>query len=403
MESKIIAALLRDRKSYETIKDHVEDGDFSPQAERLFLQIEEYYLADGDAKSVDTDILLSRLGRDVNNPKHLEMFKTFVKGLPEDVSSINVVKEFLDNKKHILGMELAHAITENKQAEITKLIEDWQLLASSDTLEDTDKSYEIVEKRGTSDLASAVNADGRIPLYPRDLNERVNGGALRGHHILFCARPEVGKTTLAVNLMRRPCKEGHKVLYFGNEDPLLEVMQRALCSFSGRTWEEHLKAPKESDALAYEQGFNNVEFIDLTPGNLGEIETLVKQFEPAMFIVDQVSNLSFGKSDNYTLQLGHLMKGMRRIAKKYKTVAVSIHQAGDSAQDKLILEMGDLDWSNTAIQAQLDLMVGIGMNKEFEAKDWRMFSLPKNKLSGKHDYFPVVIDREHFRYRSLGN
>jgi len=402
-EQKILASILKDRSNWESIKDHVVEGDFTPQAERIWFLVDEYYLADATTKSVDSDILISRLGRALKNPKHVEMFKTLIKSLPQDVSGINVVKEFLENKRHNLGMEIAHAITEERPDEALKLIEDWRVLSTTEELEQEEHAYEIIEKRSTTDLLSDIDVTNRVPLYPSDLNVRINGGALRGHNVLFFARPEVGKTALALNLLRKPCKLGNKVLYFGNEDPILEVMRRALSSFSGRTWEEHIKDPEKSDALAYENGFGNVEFIDLSPGNLTEVETLVKKFEPCMFVVDQVGNLSYGKSENRTLGLWGLMRGMRRIAKKYKTVAVSLHQAGDSAEGKLILDMGDLEWSNTGMQGQVDLMVGVGVDDAFEAKDWRMFSLPKNKLSGLHGYFPVSIDRTLHRYRSLGN
>jgi hypothetical protein len=51
--------------------------------------------------------------------------------------------------------------------------------------------------------------------------------------------------------------------------------------------------------------------------------------------------------------------------------------------------------------AQMDLIIGIGSNEEYDGKSWRMISLPKNKLSGEHLYFPVLIDTKINKITSI--
>ncbi len=72
-------------------------------------------------------------------------------------------------------------------------------------------------------------------------------------------------------------------------------------------------------------------------------------------------------------------------------LTLSVTQAGDSASGKLVLETGDVDFSNVGIPAQADVMVGIGFDATFEAEGLRNISLPKNKISGRHENFPVRI------------
>ena len=83
---------------------------------------------------------------------------------------------------------------------------------------------------------------------------------------------------------------------------------------------------------------------------------------------------------------------MRTIAKKYGIVTVSITQAGDSAYNKLVLEQGDVYFSNTGVPGSADLMIGVGINDDFEYNNKRMLSICKNKINGKHEYFPVKVD-----------
>ena len=56
--------------------------------------------------------------------------------------------------------------------------------------------------------------------------------------------------------------------------------------------------------------------------------------------------------------------------------------------------MGDVYFSNVAIQGAVDVMIGLGMNDEYDRANRRMISLAKNKLSGNHEPFPVIIQPE---------
>jgi hypothetical protein len=83
---------------------------------------------------------------------------------------------------------------------------------------------------------------------------------------------------------------------------------------------------------------------------------------------------------------------MRNIAKRRRVVVISVTQAGDSAANKSILDMGDVDFSNTGIPATADLMIGLGASFD-DVKAGRMvLSLCKNKIGGRHAVIPVMVD-----------
>ena len=80
---------------------------------------------------------------------------------------------------------------------------------------------------------------------------------------------------------------------------------------------------------------------------------------------------------------------------------MSVTQAGDSAENKAVLSMGDVDFSNTGIPSQADLMIGMGANYEHQKAGEIVISLPKNKISGKHEYFACMVDPQLSKITSI--
>lgn len=92
---------------------------------------------------------------------------------------------------------------------------------------------------------------------------------------------------------------------------------------------------------------------------------------------------------------------MRDFAREYDLLAVSVTQAADSARDKLILGMGDIDGSNIGIPGACDVMIMIGMDETYYGNNERMVTLAKNKLTGDHSHWPVRISKELSRVMDI--
>jgi hypothetical protein len=88
--------------------------------------------------------------------------------------------------------------------------------------------------------------------------------------------------------------------------------------------------------------------------------------------------------------------------KEHEVVGISVTQAGDSGQNKIFLEVGDVDFSNVGIPAQADLMIGVGADEKLKATNTRGISLPKNKLSGNHAQFYTQIVPTLSQVRDVG-
>jgi KaiC/GvpD/RAD55 family RecA-like ATPase len=392
-ERNVIAAVIKSRKAYDAVADKLNTADFTEQGNLILKHIGTYYGRDESALTVNVDLLLSGICRELPNPKHHKLFEEILGSVTEtEVSAENVVADYLAVKREKVGAQLATAIAAGKPAEqIAPLLVQYEELLRADVpAEEVEKR--VLQGASVAELVAARNATGgTIALFPRALNERLDNSLLRGHHVVVFARPEVGKTTFLVNAMYGFLKQNLRVLYVGNEDPIEDVVMRVVCRLSDLTKHEVMEDPDGADHAARAAGYDNLVLASLAPGTPREIEALVRDHKPDVLLVDQLRNLLVGE-ENFTRQLEKSAQAVRSIGKRNNCLVISVTQAGDSASGKSMLDMGDVDSSNTGIPAQADVMIGIGMSREDELMGRRVLSLPKNKPGGNHDSFPVRVD-----------
>ncbi len=167
-------------------------------------------------------------------------------------------------------------------------------------------------------------------------NFKVNGG-------LFVHN--CGKTAFNLTIACGFASQGASGIYFLNEDRLEDVYLRGLCCITGQP-ENVIKSDLNKwGEIARDMGFGNIMFVSLAPGTLADIDRFCEKYKPRWIVVDQLRNLQM-KETNKVLQLEYATTGIRNIAKKHNLVAVSTTQAGDSAEGKRLLDMGDVDFSN---------------------------------------------------------
>jgi hypothetical protein len=195
-------------------------------------------------------------------------------------------------------------------------------------------------------------------------------------------------------------RQGFKTLYIINEDRTQDIIIRHISNLSGMTKHQIQENPRRAQDIANEAGFQNTVVVSASPGTPQQIEEIVDEYGPDCVITDQLRNLAM-KAENRTNQLESATTAIRNIGKKYNALMASVTQAGDSARNKLELDDGDIDNSNTGIPAQADVLIGMGMDPTFEAEGLRMLTLCKNKVSGLHGSFPVRINPTLSRITSI--
>lgn len=388
LESLILSALIESKEAFNEFERYGNGLDeFSPINKAIAQAVERYRQVDGDCGRVDRVLLEEQLLRDIKNDKHVSPIREALRAIPSDVSVGNVRSHVRALHKQAVGQRLSLSLANGaSEDEVSKLgTEYFGIGKSAGAVAPSD----LVDCLDTSDLTSEKQNEQYIKLWPKQLNDRLDGGALRGHHILLFARPETGKTLFSLNLCCGFLHQKLGVLVVANEEPAADIRDR----LRGRLLKTSKSWVRQNRTQAAER---------LAGASLGELRVLAtssfhetrrflagQRWESVHVVVfDQIRNMRL-KSDSRTSELEAAGIEARAIAKEFNCLVVSITQAGDSATNKVYLEMSDVDSSKTGIPASADLMIGIGADEAMKLNGLLGISLPKNKLSGLHDKFTV--------------
>lgn len=388
-ESQLLASAARSREACEKLNGTVKDL-LSPMGRVIYDQICGYYERDQEAKCTDFKILNELVIRTANSAKVQQRLTAALEELQSlEVSPANIVKVQLGLQREKAGAKLSALLASGTgTSDVRTQIEEYVALLDA---EEDKAETEVVRGAAIADLIRVSYAqENLIKIAPKALNDRLDGGMLRGHHLVIYARPEAGKTLFTINMVAGFLRQGLTVLYVGNEEPVYDLVLRAVSRLTGMTKYEIIEAPERADVLARETGYDNLIFAGGDTSSLGDISRLLEEYKPDVLVIDQIRNISTPE-DNFTRQLEKIAKAVRRIARKYNVLAVSVTQAGDSATNKAVLTMEDVDSSKTGVPAAMDVMLGLGATEEDIKLNRRYVSITKNKISGRREAFPVQV------------
>lgn len=405
MEKQLLAISLASKEDFLLTRSYIDmkSSTYSKEFQVLMGKVGEYYARDADITSVSPSVLVAQLAESVRSDKLLTRLSEFVsEAAGEATSGANVRAVVLLAKQQEVADKLAAALVSDVgSAKVDSLMEELAKLRSGASVDENMSNTEVYHGIDLMDLMDKeYDPENMIKIYPSSISDRLDGGAKRGHHIVVFARPEVGKSALVVNASCGFARQDKRSLYVINEDRPQDIILRHISNLSGMNKHEIRDNPKKGQDLAYDRGWDNVIVVSMAPGSPDEIRRMIDKYDPSCIIVDQLRNLKV-RAENRTNQLEQAATEVRNIGKEANVLALSVTQAGDSASNKLVLEQGDVDSSNTGIPAQADVMIGIGMDAQMEAEGVRVLSLPKNKLGGVHDNFPVRINPQLSRYTSI--
>ena len=235
------------------------------------------------------------------------------------------------------------------------------------------------------------------------------GSLRKGDFGFIFARPETGKTTfLASEITHMVSQTDGDILWFNNEEQGTKVGIRVYQATLGLTTQA-LFANKQANKERYKAITNNrikiLDFEDSSSKN--RIESVLKQYNPALIIFDQIDKVRGFKGDRNDLELKQIYQWAREISKTYAPV-IAVSQASGEAEGKLFLTMDMVDGSKTAKQGEADWILGIGKEQDNTSRS-RYFNITKNKLIGDKDTSPdlrhgstqVLIKPEIARYEDI--
>lgn len=398
MESKLLSVIVTDREAYEQLKDHLDPDDFSEYPKAVLKTVYEYYEKDPKATSVDKGILVSRLEREY--PNHVKLLSILVSELGT-TSVPNVLEEYVDLRIQKLSVRLGNILALGKVSpEADKLMVELNELRG-EGVNGLLANDRILHNESLEDIFLSLQPENLIPVYPSELASVFDGGFPRGSHIVVFARPETGKSMFSVNYAANLAKDGYTVLYAGNEDPAKTMYSRVACCLLSTNSYEIRTNPSMYQEAAVEMGLGNLHFLDATPGTIGQLKRVAKSTQADVVIVDQLKNLTLPRGFGRVEGLEHLAQEVRNLAKDLNIVGVSVTQAGDSADNKSILGMGDVDFSNTGIPGSADVMLGIGVDYSLDAMNQRCITPCKNKITGNHTPVKVRVYPETSKVENI--
>jgi KaiC/GvpD/RAD55 family RecA-like ATPase len=343
--------------------------------------IEQYYDRDPKALSVDLEILHAQLAEQY--PQSVEDLALFFGGLPAQADEPNIKAWAREVNKSFLANELQIALAKKDDARIIKIMQSW----GKD--DDIPTAYE--GSMAPSHFFGAIGTQ-RIPLFPLQLNEKLDGGVFRQAQCLIMARPNVGKSTFAINTAACLARNGFRVLYMPNEDPHRIVISRLLSRFVGVPFLEIHKDQDPHHTVALSEGFDRLVVQEINPGSIQEIRAAVARYKPDVFIVDQIYKIAMESKDGAVQTFANISSGCRTIAKEFNCASILVTQVADAAKDKLFLAQEDVEWSNTGVCAQMDLMIGLAQSEDLQAQHKMMVSFPRWKWGEKPKPFTVNVD-----------
>ena len=397
-EHKILAALIEERKAFDRVNSFLEEKDFTAQGWMLVKQVRDYYYKDKGAEYVDREILVERIGRQVNSEKAAESFKEVIERLPYGAGAETIAQEVLEQKRAAAAIRLETALDSSTELDaIRATLDEYVEIHEAVDLESFHgmEDYEPdLEKMFSEDLSD----DKKIKIYPKALNDMIGGGAFPGHCIIVFGRVEMGKSLCALNMAAGFVLQGLPTLYIENEDTLLDTSRRFVQRLIRKSREWCLEHPQDVRERAYDKGFDLFKLTDI-PENARDVEKAVNFYQPRVVVINQMRNMV--KGDGQVSRLDDLAHELRRIGKKHDVLMVLITAAREGEVDKNgyikpkpVLEIGDVYSSRTGIPAAADLLIGWGGSDQMKKAHQACMSVCKNKLvdEGGHGHFYVNVN-----------
>jgi replicative DNA helicase len=223
-------------------------------------------------------------------------------------------------------------------------------------------------------------------------------GLGRGNLGIIFARPEVGKTTFAAFLVGEYIRQGHKVAYFGNEEPARRTKLRVISSYLERSAEE-IRDNLQDSKDKFNGSGEGLRVFDAVGVTMGEIDNYVESMAPDIVVIDQLDKVRIdGKFQRTDERLKEIYIQARELAKRRNCLVWAISQASADAHDKKYVSFDTMDNSKTGKAGEADLIVGIGKHGGVDEDFLRYLYLSKNKINGRHEIVPCRLDAERARY-----
>lgn len=247
------------------------------------------------------------------------------------------------------------------------------------------------------------------------------GGLDGGDMIILAARPGIGKSAFALQMIRKFGRDGFKVGYFNLEMSEKQIYERSIASASGidmtriRLANNFLNDEKKmfdqgNEILARE---NSVFTITGTQ-TISSIRAAVKREGYQVIVIDYLQLIQpTTKRNNRTAEVGDISRGIKGIATEFNIPVIALSQlnrASEMNKDKEptmseLRESGDIEQDASVILMLWNPNIDDASEKKLKVEKSRNGFTDRMKLyfDGKHMTFSSIDVNEGFREAREGD
>lgn len=238
--------------------------------------------------------------------------------------------------------------------------------------------------------------------------DKAIGGMDDGDVIIIAARPAVGKSAFALQMMRKFGKDGYKVGYFNLEMSEKQIYERAVAATSGIDMTRIRLANNflGNEKSQFEQGnkeLENENNVIVIPGtqSIATIRDAQKKQNFQVIVIDYLQLVqSTSKRQNRATEVGDISRGLKAIATDFSIPVIALSQlnrASELNKDKEpsmseLRESGDIEQDASVIL--------IIWNPNLEDRSEKKIKVEKSR-NGYLDRETLYFDGKHMTFTSM--
>ncbi|HBQ5833006.1 AAA family ATPase [Klebsiella pneumoniae] len=196
------------------------------------------------------------------------------------------------------------------------------------------------------------------------------GGIESTDLVFIAARPSMGKTELALDIIDKVSAQGHGVLFFSMEMSDIQIAKRMVSAAGGMSM-SRLKAVDKFEDEDWARFFNGMErmatrniwITDATGLTIDQIQQTATRYqiahpEIALVVIDYLALIKIQSAARYDLAVGEVSKGLKNLAKSNKTPVLALSQLSRGVESRPNKRPMNSDMKNSGeIEADADLIL----------------------------------------------
>lgn len=178
------------------------------------------------------------------------------------------------------------------------------------------------------------------------LNKYLNGGFHKSDYIIIGARPSVGKTALAISLIRNMIRKGCRVAFFSLEMPSSQIIQRLISAtsrveqgklYTGNVTDDEINRVTDAAESLYQAELYIVDEPNMALGELrSRARMLHREKHVDAIFIDYIGLIESGLDHNVprAQEVGYISKALKQLARELKCPVITLCQVSREAADQ---------------------------------------------------------------------